>query len=116
RARSLMAQREWAYWRGAGPAALGRTGDYITDSVLPIFKAGQVDLIGDEHMLAHDIALEPAPGHTPGLTLVRLSGGRQEAILCADLMPHPLQGRYPTWRPRFCTDPHQAAPSVGGFV
>ena len=77
------------------PAALARTGDYITDSVLPIFKTGQADLIGDEHMLASDIALEPAPGHTPGLTLVRLGGGRDEAILCSDLMHHPLQVRYP---------------------
>ena len=67
-ARYLIAQREWDYWRAAGPAALARTGDYITDSVLPIFKAGQADLIGDEHMLASDIALELAPGHTPGLT------------------------------------------------
>jgi hypothetical protein len=38
----------------AGPAARAFTGDYITDSVLPIFKAGQVDLIGDEHMLTSD--------------------------------------------------------------
>ena len=107
-ARYLIAHREWDYWRAAGPAALARTGDYLTDSVLPIFKAGQVDLIGDEHMLASDIALEAAPGHTPGLTLVRLGGGRQEAILCSDLMHHPLQVRYPTWSTRFCTDPDQA--------
>jgi glyoxylase-like metal-dependent hydrolase (beta-lactamase superfamily II) len=107
-ARYLIAQREWDYWRAAGPAALARTGNYITDSVLPIFKAGQVDLIGDEHMLASDIALEPAPGHTPGLTLVRLGGGRREAILCSDLMHHPLQVRYPEWSTRFCNDPDQA--------
>ena len=107
-ARYLIAQREWDYWRAAGPAALAAPGDYITDSVLPIFKAGQADLIGDEHMLASDIALEPAPGHTPGLTLVRLGGGRQEAILCSDLMHHPLQVRYPAWSTRFCTDPDQA--------
>jgi glyoxylase-like metal-dependent hydrolase (beta-lactamase superfamily II) len=87
-ARYLIAQREWDYWCAAGPAALARTGDYITDSILPIFKSGQADLIGDEHMLASDIALETAPGHTPGLMLVRLSGGRHEAILCSDLMHH----------------------------
>jgi glyoxylase-like metal-dependent hydrolase (beta-lactamase superfamily II) len=106
-ARYLIAQREWDYWRAAGPAALARTGDYLTDSVLPVFKAGQADLIGDAHMLASDIALEPAPGHTPGLTLVRLGGGR-EAILCSDLMHHPLQVRYPDWSTRFCVDPDQA--------
>ena len=107
-ARYLIAQREWDYWRAAGGAALARTGDYITDSVLPIFKAGQADLISDDHVLASDIALEPAPGHTPGLTLVRLTGGREEAILCSDLMHHPLQVRYPTWSTRFCSDPDQA--------
>ena len=90
------------------PIALARTGDYITDSVLPIFKAGQADLIGDEHMLASDIALELAPGHTPGLTIVRLGGERDEAILCSDLMHHPLQVRYPTWSTRFCADSDQA--------
>jgi len=107
-ARYLIAQREWDYWRAAGPAALARTGDYITDSVLPIFAAGQADLIDDEHALASDIALELAPGHTPGLTLVRLDGGAREAILCSDLMHHPLQVRYPDWSTRFCTDPDQA--------
>jgi glyoxylase-like metal-dependent hydrolase (beta-lactamase superfamily II) len=75
---------------------------------LPIFKSGQADLIGDEHMLASDIALETAPGHTPGLTLVRFSGGRHEAIVCSDLMHHPLQVRYPAWSTRFCVDPDQA--------
>ena len=90
------------------PAAFAWTGDYITDSVLPIFKSGQAELIGDEHTLASDIALETAPGHTPGLTLVRLSGGRHEAIMCSDLMHHPLQVRYPTWSTRFCVDPDQA--------
>ena len=107
-ARYLIAQREWDYWRAAGPAAFAFTGDYMTDSVLPVFKAGQADLIGDEHMLASDIALEAAPGHTPGLTMVRLGGGRHEAILCSDLMHHPLQVRYPAWSTRFCTDADQA--------
>jgi glyoxylase-like metal-dependent hydrolase (beta-lactamase superfamily II) len=76
--------------------------------VLPIFKAGQADLIGDERMLASNIALEAAPGHTPGLTLLRLGGGREQAVLCSDLMHHPLQVRYPAWSTRFCTDPDQA--------
>ncbi len=44
-ARYLIAQREWDYWRNAGPAALVRTGDFITDSVLPIIRqrAGRSD-------------------------------------------------------------------------
>ncbi len=65
-ARYLIARREWDHWQTAGPAALARTGDYITDSVLPVFDAGQADLIGDEHAIASEISVEPAPGHTPG--------------------------------------------------
>ena len=78
-ARYLMAQREWDYWRTAGPAALVRTGDFITDSVLPIFDSGQAELIGDEHALASDISIEAAPGHTPGQSMVRLQRRRQRS-------------------------------------
>ena len=41
--------------------------------------------------------------------MVRLGAGREQAILSADLMHHPLQVRYPEWSTRFCTDPAQAA-------
>ena len=115
-ARYVIAQREWDHWRNAGAAAMARTGDYMTDSVLPVFASGQAELIGDEHALASDITLEPAPGHTPGLTLVRLSGGGREAVLASDLMHHPLQLRYPDWSTNFCTDPDQARRTRGDFL
>ena len=107
-ARYLISRREWDHWRAAGMAALARTGDYITDSVLPVFAAGQADLVGDEHAVASEISVELAPGHTPGQMMVRLGSGRDQAILSADLMHHPLQVRYPEWSTRFCTDPLQA--------
>ena len=107
-ARYLIARREWDHWQAAGAGALERTGDYITDSVLPVFAAGQAELVGDAHAVAAGISVEPAPGHTPGQMMVRLGSGREQAILCADLMHHPLQVRYPEWSTRFCTDPAQA--------
>jgi glyoxylase-like metal-dependent hydrolase (beta-lactamase superfamily II) len=107
-ARYLIAQREWDYWRTAGPAALQRTGDFITDSVLPIIDSGQADMIGDEHAIRSDISIEPAHGHTPGQKLMRLGSGGREALLIADLMHHPLQVRYPEWSTRFCVDADQA--------
>ena len=107
-ARYLVSRREWDHWQAAGAAALARTGDYITDSVLPVFATGQAELVGDEHAIAAGISVEPAPGHTPGQMMVRLGSGRQQAILSADLMHHPLQVRYPDWSTRFCTDPAQA--------
>jgi len=108
KARYLIGQREWAHWKAAGPAALVRAGDYIADSVLPVFNSGQADLIGDEHAIASDISVEPAFGHTPGQLMVRLGSGREQAILSADLMHHPLQVHHPEWSTRFCTDPVQA--------
>ena len=107
-ARYLISRREWDHWQAAGAAALSRTGDYITDSVLPVFAAGQAELVADEHAVAPEISVEPAPGHTPGQMMVRVGAGREQAMLCADLMHHPLQVRYPEWSTRFCTDPAQA--------
>jgi glyoxylase-like metal-dependent hydrolase (beta-lactamase superfamily II) len=107
-ARYLIGRREFEHWKQAGPAALARTGDYITDSVLPVFDSGQADLIGDEHQLASEVSVEPAPGHTPGQLMVRIGAGRGQAILSADLMHHPLQVRYPEWSTRFCTDQAKA--------
>ncbi len=114
-ARYLIARREWDHWQAAGAKALERTGDYITDSVLPVFAAGQAELVGDAHSVAAAISVEPAPGHTPGQMMVRLGSGREQAILCADLMHHPLQVRYPDWSTRFCTDPAQARTTRIGF-
>ena len=71
-ARYLIARREWDHWQAAGAGALERTGDYITDSVLPVFAAGQAELVGDAHAVAAGISVEPAPGHTPGQMMVRL--------------------------------------------
>jgi glyoxylase-like metal-dependent hydrolase (beta-lactamase superfamily II) len=107
-ARYLISRREWDHWQAAGAAALSRTGDYITDSVLPVFAAGQAELVADEHAVAAEVSVELAPGHTPGQMMVRVGAGREQAMLCADLMHHPLQVRYPAWSTRFCTDPAQA--------
>ncbi|MBX9844712.1 MAG: MBL fold metallo-hydrolase [Xanthobacteraceae bacterium] len=114
-ARYLISRREWEHWQAAGAKALERTGDYITDSVLPVFAAGQAELVGDEHAVAPNVSVELAPGHTPGQMMVRLGEGGAQAILCADLMHHPLQVRYPAWSTRFCTDPGAARTTRIGF-
>jgi glyoxylase-like metal-dependent hydrolase (beta-lactamase superfamily II) len=72
KARYLISRREWEHWQAAGAKALERTGDYITDSVLPVFAAGQAELVADEHAVAAGVSVEPAPGHTPGQMMVRL--------------------------------------------
>ena len=116
-ARYLISHREWEYWRRESSATrLPRTGDYIRDSVLPIFEAGQAELISDDYALDTKIWLEPAPGHTPGHFVIHLFDGGREAILCGDLVHHPLQLRYPEWSTRFCADPDQARETRQRFL
>ncbi|HEV2571928.1 MAG TPA: MBL fold metallo-hydrolase [Beijerinckiaceae bacterium] len=104
-ARYLVSQREWDYWRSeAGRASLPRTGDFVTDSVLPIVEIGQAELIDDRVGFSEEISIEPLHGHTPGHFGVHLCGGRREAILSGDMMHTPLQLRYPHWSTRFCVD------------
>ena len=115
-ARYLVAQREWDFWRTAGPAALERTGDFLTDSVLPIIESGQAELIGDTHALKGDLSIEPVHGHTPGQKMLRLGSGAGQALLTADMMHHPLQLKYPEWSTRFCIDPNMARQTRMNFL
>ncbi len=117
RARYLVSRPEWEYWRSpAGIASLQRTGDFITDSVLPIFLSGQAELIDGAYGISAGIRIEPAAGHTPGHFMVILEGAGSEAILSGDLMHHPLQLRYPDWSTRFCVDPVQARETRRRFL
>jgi glyoxylase-like metal-dependent hydrolase (beta-lactamase superfamily II) len=116
-ARYLIAREEWAYWRDQSRrAGLQRTGDYVADSVLPIFDAGQADLIETDYGIASTLWLEPTPGHTPGHFAVHVAGGAEELILSGDLMHHPLQLRYPQWSTRFCADPALARATRAAFL
>jgi glyoxylase-like metal-dependent hydrolase (beta-lactamase superfamily II) len=116
-ARYLIARKEWEYWRDQSrQAGLQRTGDYVADSVLPIFDAGQADLIDTDHGIASTLWLEPTPGHTPGHFAVHVGGGEEDLILSGDLMHHPLQLRYPQWSTRFCTDPALARETRAAFL
>jgi glyoxylase-like metal-dependent hydrolase (beta-lactamase superfamily II) len=116
-ARYLISRREWEYWKGdSSPNGLVRTGDYIIDSVLPIFSAGQAELIDETHAFGSDLWLEPTTGHTPGHFALHLSDARQHMILSGDLMHHPLQLRYPDWSTRFCADPATARTTRRDFL
>lgn len=109
RARYLFTRPEWDYWKNnEGHPALARTGDYIGDSVWPVFEAGQADLVEMDHEIAPGIRLVPLPGHTPGHVGVSVEGASSRVMLTGDLVHHPLQCCYPHWNTRFCLDPEQS--------
>ena len=108
-ARYLFVNPEYAYWSSeAGKTALQRTGDYVEDSVRPVFEAGLADLVQPDHRIDDALRLVHTPGHTPGHVCVEISSAGQHAIISGDLLHHPLQCRFPQWSTRFCTDPDQA--------
>ncbi len=86
------------------------------DSVLPVMESGLVDLVASDHELGHGIALESAPGHTPGNVVIHLREPGAHAVLSGDVLHHPIQVRYPEWSAAFCEDPILSARCRRTFV
>ena len=111
-ARYLFTHPEWDYWKAnEGHPGLLRTGDYIGDSVWPIFQAGLADLVPMDYRIDDLLQLVPLPGHTPGHVGLAVQGARQRGLISGDAFHHPLQCCYPQWSTRFCADPVQARAS-----
>ncbi len=110
RARHLIPAAEGVYWRGAGgQAAMARTGDYLSDSVQPLVRAGLVDWVGGDVEVVPGVTFRQAAGHTPGCGYVELMSAGRRAVLAGDMIHHPLQLAMPDWSTRYCVDPGAAA-------
>ena len=117
RARYLFVDAEFAYWNSdAGRQALERTGDYVADSVRPVFDAGLVDLVSPDHRIDDAITLVHTPGHTPGHVCVAIDSQGEHALITGDVLHHPLQCRFPLWSTRFCFDAEQARATRLGLL
>lgn len=61
------------------------------DSVAPIRDAGLLTLWEDEYMVDGALRIEPAPGHTPGASMITVTAGAHRAAFVGDLIHNPLQ-------------------------
>jgi glyoxylase-like metal-dependent hydrolase (beta-lactamase superfamily II) len=113
RARYLIGEREWAYWKDVADQDFG---DVIGDSVRPVLDAGLVDLVASDHRLTDEVRLEPTPGHTPGHVSVRISSRGEEAVITGDLMHHPCQTARPQWGSHFDWDKEAARATRRAFL
>lgn len=87
------------------------TQQLFADSITPVERAGQLRLWRNRHDLRGlPIALTPAPGHTPGSSIVELRAGRG-ALFVGDLLHSPLQIVHPEHRCCFDLDAAQARTS-----
>lgn len=115
RARYLFPRVEWE----ACAAAMKVTAEppaFVADSIMPVFAAGQAQLVEGEHRLSEAIRLEPAPGHSPGQVCVHLRSGGLSAVMSADIMHHPLQCAEPRLSSSFCHEPDLAAATRLDFL
>ncbi|MFC5747523.1 MBL fold metallo-hydrolase [Actinomadura rugatobispora] len=69
------------------------------DSVRPVLEGGRWEVAGDGHVLAAhgdtSVVLRAAPGHTGGHSIVEIRSPGGGAVLCGDVIHHPVQLLYP---------------------
>ena len=67
----------------------------FADSILPVDEAGQIELWSDDKEISESLRLRPAPGHTPGSSVLWLDAGKP-AVFVGDLTHSPMQLHRPS--------------------
>jgi glyoxylase-like metal-dependent hydrolase (beta-lactamase superfamily II) len=78
------------------------------DSVAPVHQAGLLTLWEDEYVIDSGLRIDPAPGHTPGSSVITLSSGTDRAVFVGDLLHSPLQLQEPDCCPMLDEDTTRA--------
>jgi glyoxylase-like metal-dependent hydrolase (beta-lactamase superfamily II) len=119
-ARYVLPAADYHHFQPDGPAArqsprteeeaVAQRGNQLVfaDSVLPIDDAGQLVQWSDDYQISQSLRLRPAPGHTPGSSVLWLDAG-QPAVFVGDLTHSPLQLRLPAEPCAFDMDATAAA-------
>jgi glyoxylase-like metal-dependent hydrolase (beta-lactamase superfamily II) len=82
------------------------------DSVAPVARAGLAEVWeGDTYRVDANLTLELAPGHTPGLAVMKVESDGERAVFVGDLLHSPAQVHHPEWNSCFCEDPPRARAS-----
>ena len=96
KARYLMAQQDYEHF---GRNATGPSGQpfhlSFADSIEPVVAAGRAELVeiagAERHAIEDGVWLEAAPGHTPGHVVLHAKGAGGRAVICGDVIHHPIQ-------------------------
>ncbi|HEX6344693.1 MBL fold metallo-hydrolase [Umezawaea sp.] len=106
-ARYLLARADFDYWNPLNEHRT-RSGrkmqNVFEDSVAPVHEAGLVTLWEDSYVLDDALRIDPAPGHTPGSSVLTLTSGTDRAVFVGDLLHSPLQFVSPDRCPSFDED------------
>ncbi len=69
----------------------------LDDSFVPVFDAGLVELVEQDHLISPEIRLTPSIGHTPGHVSVLIESEGRRAAITGDIAHHPCQIAHPDW-------------------
>jgi len=116
-AQYLFAETEYQFWskeqkNSSNPILMGSH----KDSVLPVIQSGQATLVDSNYEIETGLNFEPAYGHTPGSIILHVEDRKHEAVVCGDVMHHPVQVRHPDWSSAFCENPVLAAKYRWGML
>jgi glyoxylase-like metal-dependent hydrolase (beta-lactamase superfamily II) len=109
-ARYLIPEPDFLFWdpvRTPRPAGDGNQ-NVFEDSVVPVRRAGLIDLWNGEHRINSELVLQEAPGHTPGSSVLRLDSKGAGALFVGDILHSPVQIVFPGINSCFCEDPAMA--------
>ena len=104
-ARYVMARHEFEHWEAfqqRGEDSPHRLA--FEDSVLPVVRTGQSQLVDDDFALEDGLWFEGAPGHTPGNVVIHARSRGDRALFLGDVIHHQLQLAKPEWSTLACTD------------
>jgi glyoxylase-like metal-dependent hydrolase (beta-lactamase superfamily II) len=113
KARYLFSQTDYDHYLAvdrdpaAGPANHGS----FRDSVLPVVEAGLAEMVTGTRAIDEHLAIEPAPGHTPGTVVVTLASRGESAVFAGDVLHHAIQVHFPRWNSFVCLDAASARAS-----
>ena len=107
-ARYVMPEPDYRYFSPDGDGYSEPAAIVFGDSVAPV--EGQVELWSGERELSPSLRLRPAPGHSPGSSVLWLDAGKP-AVFVGDLTHSPIQIPRPGDACAFDVDPRAAAVS-----
>lgn len=94
RARYLIGQREYDFWKDIDEDEQKTA---MADSIKPIFEAGLVTMVEQDHVISPEVRLVPSSGHTPGHVSVLIESDGERAVITGDMCHHPCQMAHPDW-------------------
>ncbi|GAA3366129.1 MBL fold metallo-hydrolase [Saccharopolyspora gregorii] len=110
----LLPRVDFEFWNPLGehrPKSARSHQNVFEDSVAPVHRAGLAELWEGERVIDENLRLLPAPGHTPGSSVLHLESGSDRAVFIGDLLHTPVQLLDPAHNCGFDEDPAAARAS-----